>query len=92
MEVPYIAFALNCIIESYGYYVITKMSKGNIVPGSIWHFSGNYFFNLYLINPNWNNGSIVPYHITNTVYIIIFILYNRLLNSKISNLNKKIPL
>ena len=78
MEVPYIAFAYGCIVESYGYYVITKLAKGNVVPASIWHFSGNLFFSLCLINPNWNGDSMVPYYIINglyTVYIFAFIAY-----------------
>ena len=81
MEVPYIAFAYGCIVESYGYYVITKLAKGNVVPASIWHFSGNLFFELCLINPNWNGGSMVPYYIVNglyTVYIFAFIAYYKM--------------
>lgn len=77
MEVPIVAFAYGCIVESYGYYVITKLAKGNIVPASIWHFSGNLFFNLYLLDPHWNNGSMLPYYIVNSlysVYIIAFII------------------
>lgn len=80
MDVPLIPFTYGCIAESYGYYSITKLSDGNIIPASLWHFSGNLFLNLYLINPNWNNGSIVPYFIINmvsTVYIGVFIYYRR---------------
>lgn len=80
MEVPYMAFTYSCIVESYGYYVLTKISKGNIVPASLWHFSVNLFFNLYLINPNWNNGSILPYIIINglySIYIFFFVLYRK---------------
>lgn len=83
MEVPIVAFTYGCIADSYGYYIITKLAKGNIVPASIWHFSGNLFFNLYLLNPNWNGNSNVPYIILNiimTVYIGIFIYYSKKLN------------
>lgn len=69
MEVPILFFLYGCILESYGYYIITKLSKGNIVPASLWHFAGNLFFNLYLLDPNWNNGSIIPYTIVNILYI-----------------------
>lgn len=76
MDIPILAFTYGCVLESYGYYVMTKLSKGNIVPASLWHFSGNLFFNLYLFNPNWNKGSIIPYIIVDslyTVYLGIFI-------------------
>lgn len=80
MEIPLMAFIYSCIVESYGYYVITKLAKGNILPASLWHFSGNLFFNLYLINPNWNDGSLLPYTIINSlysIYILFFILYRK---------------
>lgn len=81
MEVPIVTFTYGCIAESCGYYVITKLAKGNIVPASLWHFSGNLFFNLYLLNPNWNNGSIIPYIIVNTLYVLYigaFIYYRKM--------------
>ena len=77
MDVPIIIFLYGCIAESYGYYIITKVAKDNIIPASIWHFSGNLFFNLYLFNPNWNDGSVMPYLLVNlfySFYILVFIL------------------
>ena len=70
-----IAFLYGCITESYGYSVITRLSKGNVVPASLWHFSGNLFFNLYLFNPEWNGGSIVPYTLANALYIAYVVLF-----------------
>ena len=75
MEVPLHSFAYGCIAESYGYFVITKISKGNIVPASLWHFSGNLFTNIYRLNPNWNEGRMEPYMIVNTVYLFNFIIF-----------------
>ena len=75
MEVPLHSFAYGCIAESYGYFVITKISKGNIVPASLWHFSGNLFTNIYRLNPNWNAGRMEPYMIVNTVYLFNFIIF-----------------
>ena len=75
MEVPLHSFAYGCIAESYGYFVITKISKGNIVPASLWHFSGNLFTNIYRLNPNWNAGRMEPYMIVNTVYLFYFIIF-----------------
>ena len=43
ISVPIFLFATGCITESYGYYWITKKVKGNIIPASIWHFTGNLF-------------------------------------------------
>lgn len=75
MEVPLLAFTYGCIAESYGYFVITKLSKGNIVPASLWHFSGNLFTNIYRLNPNWNAGRMEPYMIVNAVYLLYFIIF-----------------
>lgn len=80
METPLLLFAYGCITESYGYYVITKLSGGNVVPASLWHFSGNLFFNLYLLNPNWNQGSAVPYFFVNalcSIYIVVYVWYRK---------------
>lgn len=74
MEVPLHSFAYGCIAESYGYFVITKISKGNIVPASLWHFSGNLFTNIYRLNPNWNAGRMEPYMIV-IQYICLISLY-----------------
>lgn len=61
MTVPVILFALGCVTDSYVYYALTKSVKGNIIPASAFHFSGNLCFNLFLINPEYNNGSNLPY-------------------------------
>lgn len=75
-----IAFLYGCVTESYGYFLITRLSRGNVVPASLWHFSGNLFFNLYLFNPEWNGGSIVPYILVNTLYMSyvgLFVYYRK---------------
>ncbi len=80
MDVPILFFAYGCILESYGYYVLTKLAKGNVLPASLWHFSANLFFNLYLLNPNWNGGSVVPYAIASlfyTSYLGVFVWYKK---------------
>lgn len=75
MDIPYVAFLFGCVAESYGYYLITKASKGNVVPACIWHFSGNLFFNIYHINPEWNGGSMIPYWIINGIYLVYFLMF-----------------
>ncbi|MHB8066259.1 MAG: CPBP family intramembrane glutamic endopeptidase [Ruminiclostridium sp.] len=64
---PLILFAIGCIAESFCYYWLTKKSEGNIIPASIWHFVGNLFIILFLISPQYNQGSIVPY--------LLFVVY-----------------
>jgi len=73
MSVPFLFFVLGCIADSYGYYWLTKKSKGNIIPASIWHFSGNLFFIIFFIHPEYNHGNILPYVILIILSIIIAI-------------------
>lgn len=85
MEGPLLIFFFGCILESYGYYVLMKLSKGNVVPASLWHFSGNFFLSIYLFNPQWNGGSFIPYLIANLFYginIFIFIYYRSFMRKK----------
>lgn len=80
MDIPIVAFALGCIFESYGYFAITKMAKNNILPASIWHFTGNLIFNIYRFDPQWHNGDTTFYWIATVCYgvnIILFILYEK---------------
>lgn len=58
---PIVLFTLGCVADSYIYYVMTNSVNGNIIPASVYHFSGNLFFNLFLINPEHNKGSSAPY-------------------------------
>ncbi len=61
MTAPIILFILGCIVESFGYYWITIKAKGNIIPATMWHFTGNLLYKVLLIYPEYNNGSILPY-------------------------------
>lgn len=71
MSAPLILFVLGCIAESFSYYWITKKSKGNVIPASVWHFTGNLWINIFLINPENNKGSIVPY--------LLFVVYSTIM-------------
>ncbi len=75
MEVPIVAFTLGCILESYGYFMITKLARNNIVPASIWHFTGNLMFNIYRFDPQWHNGDIRYYWIATGFYALCPLLY-----------------
>lgn len=61
MSVPITLFVLGCIADSYLYFALTKTAKGNIIPASVSHFSGNLFLNLFLISPQYNRGSSILY-------------------------------
>ena len=80
MEIPVVAFTLGCVFESYGYFTITKLAKNNIVPASIWHFTGNIMFNLYRFDPKWHNGKNIFYWIATIFYaanILLFVIYEK---------------
>ncbi len=80
LDFPLWAFIFGSIAESYGYYTLTRKADGNVIPAYIWHFSGNLFCNLYLFNPKWNNGNILPFVIINMIYIVyifIFLYYQK---------------
>jgi membrane protease YdiL (CAAX protease family) len=80
-DVPFTLLILGCIFESYGYFVITKLAKGNILPASIWHFSGNLFLNIFSLNINDGDGKYLTYMITTFSYVFcvigFFIYYYR---------------
>jgi len=78
MNEPFWALLLGCVFESYAYFVITKLAKGNIVPASIWHFSGNLFIIMFALNPDANGGNPLPYITASFVYglcVIGFVIY-----------------
>lgn len=75
LNVPIVAFTLGCVFESYGYFTITKLAKNNIVPASIWHFTGNMMFNLYRFDPQWHNGNTVYYWIVTVFYAVNIMLF-----------------
>ncbi|SDM59815.1 CPBP family intramembrane glutamic endopeptidase [Acetanaerobacterium elongatum] len=82
MSAPLILFTLGCIADSYIYFAVTKAANGNIVPASVLHFSENLCCNLFSINPEYNNGSIIPYllYVTGSLIaaaITIFITIKR---------------
>lgn len=80
MDVPFILLILGCVFESYGYFVITKLAKGNIIPACLWHFSGNLFINIFGLNPVDNHGSNSPYLTMTLAYsvcILGFLIYYR---------------
>lgn len=75
-NIPIPLFVLGCILESYIYYPLVRLSKGNVIPASVYHFSGNLFINLFFIYPKYNNGSLFPY----SMYLVLSFVTAILLN------------
>lgn len=77
MDQPVLLFVLGCVMESCGYLMITRLAGGNVIPASLWHFSGNLFFNLYRLGPSWNEGSLIPYVIVTAlqgIYVVGYVV------------------
>lgn len=76
--VPIYLFLIGCIAESCGYYTITKLSNGNIIPVSVAHCTGNFLIIFYLLNPDKNGGDTTCYLIytlISLIYIPLFFIY-----------------
>jgi membrane protease YdiL (CAAX protease family) len=93
MNVPFTLLILGCVFESYGYFVITKLTKGNILPASIWHFSGNLFLNVFSLNTSDSDGRYLSYLITTFSYIICvigFLIYYQRHKNVVPDKNKSL--
>jgi membrane protease YdiL (CAAX protease family) len=64
INVPIFLFVTGCIADSYIYLFLLKVSRGNIVIAMLYHMCGNMFLNIFNINPDMNEGSVVPYFIS----------------------------
>lgn len=61
ISVPVWLFFISCIIESYIYAFLMKVTKGNIICAMTYHFMYNLMIHLTAIVPEDNAGSILPY-------------------------------
>ena len=75
IEVPITLFLTGCIIESYIYSYLMRITKDNLVSAMTFHFMYNLMIHAVAINPSDNNGSIIPY-LTMTILevLVLFIL------------------
>lgn len=64
-------FIVGCVVDSYLYVALLKISKGNVLIAMIFHMTSNFFINLFLINPNANGGSSIPY----AIYVIVSAIF-----------------
>ena len=61
IEVPIALFLTGCIIESYIYSYLMRITKDNLVSAMTFHFMYNLMIHVVAINPSDNNGSIISY-------------------------------
>lgn len=54
-------FIVGCIVDSYLYATFFTVLSNNILVAMFFHVASNFFINFFLINPNMNGGSSVPY-------------------------------
>lgn len=64
-------FIAGCVVDSYLYAALLKISRGNILIAMIFHMTSNFLINLFLINPNVNGGSSIPY----TTYVVVSAIF-----------------
>ena len=90
IEVPIAIFVTGCIIESYIYSYLMRVTKDNLVSAMTFHFMYNLMIHAVAINPTDNNGSIIPY-VTMTILeaLVMFILIIWDTKVKKSHLEKK---
>lgn len=67
IDVNILLFIMGCIVDSYLYFALLKIAGGNILIAMVYHMTSNLCINLFLINPNMNARSSIPY----TFYILI---------------------
>jgi len=76
MEVPIMLFVAGAVIESFIYSYLLEITDQNLLSSMIYHFSWNLFLHLLLINPSYNNGSIVPYTCVIIFEFVIVLIMN----------------
>ena len=77
IEIPIFLFLIGCIIESYIYSFLMRVTKYNLVSAMTFHFLYNLMIHVMAINPSDNSGSLIPYTamiIMETVVLFVLIL------------------
>ena len=82
IEVPIALFVTGCIIESYIYSYLMRITKDNLVSAMTFHFMYNLMIHAVAINPSDNNGSIIPY-VTMTILEVLVLFMLIILDSKV---------
>lgn len=86
IDVVFPLFIVGCVVDSYLYAIFLIVSKGNILIAMIFHMSSNFFLNLFLINPNVNGGSSIPY----ATYVVVSAIYVIGITMTLTSENEKI--
>lgn len=61
IEVPIFIFLLSCIIESYIYGFLLRITKGQLLSAMIFHFMYNLLIHIAAVSPSDNGGNTAPY-------------------------------
>lgn len=75
IEIPIALFLIGCIIESYIYSYLMRVTKDNLVSAITYHFMYNLMIHVVAINPSDNSGCLIPY-VTMTImeFAVLFAL------------------
>ena len=72
IEVPIALFLIGCIIESYIYSFLMRVTKDNLVSAMTFHFVYNLMIHVAAINPSDNKGSLIPYVTMTIMEVVVF--------------------
>lgn len=78
-------FTAGCIADSYLYSALLKISRGNILTAMIFHMTSNLLINLFLINPNVNGKSSLPY----AMYVIFSAVSAIVITATLNHSNRR---
>lgn len=73
MQIPFILLCVGCIVDSYIYYYVGRLTKNNFLFAMFYHFAWNLGIHLFAINPMDNGGSLLPYLLV-IIIEVVFIL------------------
>lgn len=75
IEIPILLFFISCIIESYIYSFLMNITGNNIVSAMVYHFAWNLLIHIVALNPDHNNGSIIPYIILVILETLVLLIF-----------------
>ena len=87
IDVPIAFFLTGCIIESYIYSYLMRVTKDNLFSAMTFHFIYNLMIHITAINPSDNNGSLIPY-VTMMIMEIVVLFVLVLMDAKVKNRRK----
>ena len=89
IEIPILLFVVGAVAESFIYSYLLMFTNRNLLSAMTYHFSWNLFLHLFLINPGYNNGSLIPYIVVVIFEIVIVLIMFFITGSKWNIVNKE---